>query len=887
DFRFDITDTAGRERSITGNVKVLNKAGDVLCDETATVSVPANGSASLSLAKSGLAIDETGNALIVMVTEGDTMLYYNKMPLSKLTDHYRTNVLESWLNGRPQSGEWDFFFAHRPGDGIIQLGVDLDFFGVPEAITKADRCEVVIANAKGKVLGKETFAIANLSGNSIYKIGTLPAGDYKATFTLYEGKKKVDSKELPFVRKAFAWETERLGLSNEVIPPYTPIQTGMNEEYKMPWAGVWNRRYFIDGSGLPSGIQNMNPNQQILNGAVRFEVNGTPLASSTPATLESASQAVVTFSGAAEADGIAVTTTASMEYDGWYDVSATISGVTPINAFDLVIPVPANYDTLYVHRNSDAYVGSYWGDVPAGTGAVWDSTSLARFKDNNKDWKSFVPVSFIGVGSRGLWLYTWSDKGWTLQDDEAALRVERDERGKLLLRARIISGGVTLEKPRTVRFALLAAPVKPLPDGYRNWRMVHDTSGYRYYGDSVDSYALHTPEDFEMFRKGQLYGPQTEFAVEWYRQRGYVPNHGRGAVWNSIPLVLYGSGQLTGLAMEEFDTFGGEWLGRNNWVGGVERHHKARPNYSGSHVWNSDRECMVGRTLFTPSYIDCYVWYHKKLIEKGLNGTWWDNCSINTIPVYDPETGKMDAVFNQLSRRELMKRLSTVAWEQMRRPSWLSNMHEDFSFTDGIWLVENEWYIMGVGRDMIEHMPLATFRAMACTKTMQLPAKPWIMYPTPAGHPDFDRVSRSVLGVLMAHDVQNNKIQEYLLGRYLNFYLDFDNGRECRFTGYWDVSPNTVSTGNPEVKASLYGNGKRKAALVWLLNADEADVTLDAMTFTSHLIGADIAKVLDAETGDPIAFELAEDKGNHKVYRLAPPLAIKRHEFRALLALAE
>ncbi|MCL1856809.1 MAG: hypothetical protein FWF84_04100, partial [Kiritimatiellaeota bacterium] len=73
DFRFDITDTAGQERSITGNVKVLNKAGDVLCDETATVSVPANASASLSLAKGGLAIDETGNARVVTVTEGDTI----------------------------------------------------------------------------------------------------------------------------------------------------------------------------------------------------------------------------------------------------------------------------------------------------------------------------------------------------------------------------------------------------------------------------------------------------------------------------------------------------------------------------------------------------------------------------------------------------------------------------------------------------------------------------------------------------------------------------------------------------------------------------------------------------------------------------------------------
>jgi hypothetical protein len=199
------------------------------------------------------------------------------------------------------------------------------------------------------------------------------------------------------------------------------------------------------------------------------------------------------------------------------------------------------------------------GGIPTGTGTVWDSTSLATFKDGlipTKDWKSFAPVIFVGTGSRGLWFYAWSDKGWQLADGDAALRIERDAKtGAPTLRVRMIAGGTTLDTPRTIRFALLAAPVKPLPADYRNWKMSHDTAGYRWYGDSVDGYVLPDDEAYEMERKRLLYGPQTEFAREWYGKRGWGVATGRNAILNNQPVVLYGSGQLTGAGMAEFDTF--------------------------------------------------------------------------------------------------------------------------------------------------------------------------------------------------------------------------------------------------------------------------------------------------------------------------------------------
>jgi hypothetical protein len=896
---FNLCDTAGTAHALTGTLKILNKAGQTVCDERATATLAANGTATLRLAKGGVPLDDDGNTVFVEVREGETVLYYTKMPLAKLTDVYRKNILDPWLKGRPQSGDWDYHFAYRPGDGVAECSADLDFFGVSESVATADACEVALLTAKDKPLVAGRFPIAGKVGSTLLKTPVLPAGDYKARFTLFAGKKKLEAKELTFVRKVFPWESERLGISDEVVPPYEPITVATDKPSGAPVLRVWNRAYFIGPNGLPARIGYSPHLSHMLRAPVRLEVDGAaapptpPVAK--PAEVTKAAGHATTITGAQQVGPLAITTEATLEYDGWYDVTLDIApgpAPAPVNSLDLVLDLPSDYDTLYVHRNSDAWAGSYFGAIPAGTGTVWDSTSLATFKDGllpAKEWKSFVPVMFVGTGSRGLWFYAWSNAGWQLADGDAAVRIQRDARGNPTLRIRLLAGGLTLTQARKIRFALLAAPVKPLPDTYRNWKMAHDTAGYRYYGDSVDGYALPNDAAYEMERKRLLYGPQSPFAREWFGKRGWGVSMGREAIRHGRPVALYGSTSLTGAGMAEFDTFGGEWLGRTNWKGGVEHSAKGNPNYSGSVVWDTDRKCTVIATQFTPSYIDCFVWYHQKLIAKGVNGTFFDNCSIGLIKEYDPATGRMDTVFNQYARRQLMKRLTTLNWQQMRPPCWITNMHEDFSFSDVIWLVENDWYINGAGRTLLDHMSLDTFRAMACTKTMQQVAKPWISPGTAKDDPRYERVVRSITGVLLAHDVQNGPL-DAKLRRWLNFHVDFDDGRACQFRGYWETGA-LVNTKDPDVKCSVYLNPGRKTAVLWLLNAGKEDKTLTGVIGSSDLFAwrknLDCTAAFDAETGAPVPVTPAGDWEKIKAFALPAPLVVKAHGFRAIAVGAE
>ncbi len=862
------------------SVQVLNKAGKELYSESKPASVPARGRVELSFAKSGLPIDDAGNVLVVNATEGEKTLYNVRMNVNKLTEEYRTKSLDPWLKGRPQSGDWEYGFAYLPYSNVARCYVDLDFFGVPASISKAQKFTVGVYPKGGtKPLATGTGSIKNLSGTTMIKTPELKEGQYIARFTLVRDGKEVAKKDVAFPRKHFPWERNKLGISDEVIPPYTPIVT-RQETGKSPTLSFWARTYTIGGNGLPESIS--VGNSQLLRSPARFDiVSNGKLLDSTPGKIEvtGAKPSAVDLKAQQLYGPVNAEVKAHAEYDGWYEVALTLSSTKPtsVDNVDLVLDLGSWADTLYAHRGGDGRVGNKFGAVPPGNGVVWQSTELASYGDY---WKSFVPTTFLGSGSKGIWLYAWSSNGWVMKDNDACVRVERDATGQVSLRVRFLSGRTAINKPRTIKFALLVSPTKPKPINYRNFQMSHDTVGFRYYGDSVDSYALHTDRDFDMFRKMLLYGAQTELAEKIY---GTWHLGGRGnAIINGQPIVMYGSTYMTGTGMEEFDTFAGEWLGKTNWTPASLYEFNGQCNYSGSVVWDTPKKIGVCGMNFTQSQIDCFIWYNKKLMEKGMNGTWWDNASLTTIYDYDPETGQMELTWNTRSRRDLMKRLNTIGWELMRAPCWIQNMHDDFSFNQVMWPVENDWYIPGEGMDYLDHMSIDEFRAMACTKSMQLVTKPWLSGGE-TQDPEVNRhVQRSKVGMMLLHDIQNFGMDEQLR-RYLNFYVDYDRADRCWFLGYWEVDKGMLNTGNEAVKASVYANATRKSAAILLLNTGASDVDGAGLTIASSLVaGSAPRRMIDADTGE----ELSINTSNAGCV-LKSPLTIKKHDYRMLIVSCE
>ncbi|MBI4024906.1 MAG: hypothetical protein HY360_07985, partial [Verrucomicrobia bacterium] len=462
----------------------------------------------------------------------------------------------------------------------------------------------------------------------------------------------------------------------------------------------------------------------------------------------------------------------------------------------------------------------------------------------------------IGTGERGLWWLAESDEGWTLSDDSPCVRIER-LKDAVRLRIRIIGAKTILSGQRSFEFALLPEPVKPKPFRWRElaWGRGtetanyygHDTCGYRYYGDSVDSYALHTEEDFAGLKAFlSKFGEQTPY-YNWYT------NHAK-ALRDGAPFVLYGSTWMTGLGMEEFKYYGFEWLGRENWKPSPDLSFEGVPSYGNTYRWTTPEQLTAAGVNFDYAQVDCFLWYHQRLFARcPANGTWWDNSSIGTFCEHVPGKGKIEK-WNTFLRRELTRRLAVMGYETGRRPWWLQNMHVDFSWCQVGWHIENDFYIQGEAKDLIAQLGVHKFRALFRTKgglVNQLHSN----CPIPSfSAEENNRAERTIIGLCLLHDVGDRGLPRWckeegeLLKRFLDpleAHVAFFSG-DPEFIPYWRQM--AVPLTAPEVYASLFvGNGKTAMVLV---NASRDNLRLKGFALRPGESGLkSVNRLFDAETG--------------------------------------
>ena len=655
-----------------------------------------------------------------------------------------------------------------------------------------------------------------------------------------------------------------------MIPPFLPISmdppkpalgTG-SQRLPIPGPSVphsghrltlWGSAYDLMPGGWPGQIWTAPPSgvaggvQPLLQSPIKLEIaaNGKEIDLSHSA-LDGVKTAPerVEFASSSSGGGIEVKVKSFLEYDGWYQTEIALepARAIAIDHLDLVIPLcdrpvtgtkPANpVDTLMVQRMGGGLDNSYMGGISRKPGVFYKSTELlpaggrAGPADVAKDWKSFVPETYIGNGDRGLWIFAWSDKGWTLKDGEAAVTVERLTDGNVCLRVRLIAGPETIEKPRTLSLALQASPMKPNQPGYRTYlkNVAHDTSGFRYYGDSVDSFNLHTDADFSELRKYLLYGttrqPGSSPVYDSWFKRPIATKLREGT---ADRLMMYGSQWMTGLGSPEYGSFGGEWLGRNNWSPTPDVKFNGRWNYGHTIQWKTPSELSAVRVNWPRSFVDFFIWYHLPLITRcGFNGTWWDNSYSGTVAEFDSETGRIDSVWNLFMRRQLCKRLNVVGWEAMRPPFWGMNTQTQMPWCQLFWMVEGFWGPDAPDISATEKFRgVEFFRAAARNKSCMMVTRPSYLERFKGTTPDKDHaIRRNLDGHMLLHDLAPINNPELL--RNLEYRVDFSNDAQCLFSGYWQTQPDD---GAP-IKVSAFSNPTRKAWAFTALNITKAAADL-------------------------------------------------------------
>ncbi len=251
----------------------------------------------------------------------------------------------------------------------------------------------------------------------------------------------------------FEWQDNSVGISDKVIPPWTPMA------WKNGTLSMWNKSYTLNGLGLAEKIVNAGTPQ--LSGPMKLvaTVNGKELAV-TPGMpeMKKLTEANAELEGHAQFGGLKLTTRTRVEFDGFVlnTLNVEPQTATRVDKLSLVVTMPTAEAPCFVTTAGG------WSATHGWTPAKWDSreTSSGSITGN------FVPYIFFTDSERGFCWFADNEKGWLL-DPAAPTQEMADVGDKVVLRINFVTRAGIIDQPTSFTYGWMVTPQKPRPADWR------------------------------------------------------------------------------------------------------------------------------------------------------------------------------------------------------------------------------------------------------------------------------------------------------------------------------------------------------------------------------------------------------------------------------------
>ncbi|NQU40115.1 MAG: hypothetical protein HQ523_09195 [Lentisphaerae bacterium] len=721
-----------------------------------------------------------------------------------------------------------FDLAYYPYLNKLKVRLDLASFKHRDRV-KSIRLEV--RPAGGDVLVATVFPPPSDDGQAevFADLPELPSGDYEVKVFLEGEGVPTEPMTRTFERRRFIWEHNQIGLSDEVIPPFTPIEVAGDtvktilREHQMSDLGLW-RQVISQGEALLAAPMTLeiSANQQVL-----------PIQSG-GVTFDKARPQQVTGHADWTSGDLQGRTEFGYDYDGLMMVTVRLTAAQPtaVERVRLRVPIKLPHWPL-LHTVTDGIRMNYAGKLPAGEGVVWTS------REANRGFLAgtFLPYIYIGGPARGLCWMAESDADWVTDPKVATTQIERT--GEIVyLNVDFVSVPVTLAGTRTFVFGLQATPVKPRPPGWRRWGERASYYPFRWWyagtgalwgsanvalwptGGVGRDYMVVQKLD-EARRTGiidQAFIEQVCLSfdpLDWYKRpqddplvsyRGHLQsgfNTARGM--DAISAYVNLSGAL--MCTPEWWTFQDAWtfepyLTRNT-----------RDDHREMLIWNETS------TASSPSRRDFMLYYYKKLLEAGIDGINWDN--VYAHPDRDPfvtqasrqPDGSLRPAVATLAVRDVIKRTAVLAHE-LGKPRCniphMTNAHivPILSFAD--LTLDWEWKY---GNSDCQDRFSPDF-ILAESTGLQSGNIPFVLFP-PATDPDqVAWIRRTGFGACVVHELKSvHSWGEPFDSAYPLLYRFGYGSEACQVNNYWEPDP-VVTLAGSDVKFIALLNGNRLIVIV-------------------------------------------------------------------------
>lgn len=530
----------------------------------------------------------------------------------------------------------------RINDGdrwVMQIvSADIGILGLsPKLASEAKYLSAAFGRPGGEVIGRNSMPFAaDGTAKLEFAFPALPEACYDIAMEIQDGDgKTLLSKKDTFERKVFPFESFKLGLEETVVKPYTPIKA-----QGRAFETIGNHVELTD-TGLVAGIQDrlvpQEAGREILASPISLVAtqNGRQMKLG-PADKSfewSGAGSPTKAVGTAESRlaGLTLRLNGQADYTGQYLVNMDIvpGGRIALDRLELQVPVSDPADTCFAYAARDGIV-LYRKDHP------WIGNPPEGELWNNLSQRSVSPyIMYVGNGERGLYWYTDSYEGFWIDRNRPHVFLDK-QRNATVLRIALVNKPVVLDRPRHVRFALMAVPTKPRPADARRmqWSDRMHIGGASWWG-TIGAHVFPTSD--EQWQNWIAGKPFFCHGKPYPGQCALLPNppRGRDGRWlleKGHEYGAYRAADMVGYLQPENRGFAGEWTGVT--------HPETRPDASllgykddqGRSVWpEPEQRAILGKDPCVRSSYDYDAYYFYLMAKNtGAGGCWWDwNIPIN------------------------------------------------------------------------------------------------------------------------------------------------------------------------------------------------------------------------------------------------------------------
>lgn len=746
-----------------------------------------------------------------------------------------------WVVDGKEAKAVKFDFAFYPSRNLIAAKVDLS--KVKNRPSPA-KFSLALSNFKGEAIAVTNVVASGAVTDLFWPIPDLEPITIRTGEPKYRLRLKVDGVKDGDVEGSFyrhdlrEWEGNSIGLSDTVVPPFTPLQKtkvqGSDGE-ELEKVSVVLRDHLVDSkSGLWRQVTAAG--KDLLARPIRL----VEMIRDKEEGIRNKEEGVGVRCRAekekrgGKGEGIRrkeeglLAMQSSWDYDGCMKWQVTLP---PGHYEPLALEIPLKgAEARLMHACVDGLRHNYAGAVPPGKGRVYDSLQQGGRVQIIGD---FMPYIWIGGTLRGVAVFGENDKGWVLGDGTGkrvpCTEVIREDDGTVVIRLNLVQRAVDTTEPRTIKLGFQATPVKPMLKGWRGISIGQFIGSEYYWGNQCSGVEPFdgTTEFFREMKKardtGKTNNAYVEDALKRFIYRG-KPGDDRNlahkekirrhfyagmhemmrAHGTDLKFVFYTNARGIEFGVKAAATYADEWF-RWEYLGRLDR----------DFARNEERAYDLDPVK---SFRDYAVFWYKRMIETGAaQALYWDdiyasgNFSIPMCEAYRLPNGEIQPGLGLFAMKELVRRCAVMQTEIGANPTdnWIhmtntayapvsafAGVHYDWEDTADLQTFQDRY-----GRDYI--LASAIGRQMGC----RVAVMGYISKTTPE---NLAWLERTGVGVTLCHELLWPRVKQW---REANGLLEKWGYRtdDVEVWNYWDEDvPYPVTlTGDDNVSLAM---AKKKAA---------------------------------------------------------------------------